>query len=71
MIHIAEVQAFSGGENVALKGKATQSSTASTARPKRAIDGNTDGVFDEQERHAHGQGGRTRGGKWTSRRRAS
>ncbi|MDQ3441363.1 MAG: DUF1549 domain-containing protein, partial [Planctomycetota bacterium] len=45
MIHIAELQAFSGGENVALKGAAKQSSVSLKARAKLAIDGNTDGVF--------------------------
>ncbi|MEO6436368.1 MAG: DUF1553 domain-containing protein, partial [Tepidisphaeraceae bacterium] len=45
MIHLAEVQAFSGQENVALKGAATQSSTEYDAPAKRAIDGNTDGAF--------------------------
>jgi len=45
MIHIAELQAFSGEENVALKGAATQSSTAFDGPAGRAIDGNTDGVF--------------------------
>jgi hypothetical protein len=45
MIHIAELQAFSGEENVALKGAATQSSTAFDGPRGRAIDGNTDGVF--------------------------
>ena len=48
MIHIAELQAFSGGENVALKGRAKQSSTAFKGRAKLAIDGNTDGVFANQ-----------------------
>jgi putative heme-binding domain-containing protein len=42
---LAEVQVFSNGRNVALKGKATQSSTAYNAPAERAIDGNTDGSF--------------------------
>jgi hypothetical protein len=42
---LAEVQVFSGGENVALKGSATQISTAFGGDPHRAIDGNTDGEY--------------------------
>ena len=45
MIHLAEVQIYSGGENVALKGTAKQSSTYLDAAAKRAIDGNTDGDY--------------------------
>jgi mono/diheme cytochrome c family protein len=45
MIHIAELQAFSGEENAAIKGAASQSSTAFDGLAARAIDGNTDGVF--------------------------
>ncbi|MCL1920572.1 MAG: SUMF1/EgtB/PvdO family nonheme iron enzyme [Kiritimatiellaeota bacterium] len=41
-LSLAEVQVFSKGENVALKGKATQSDTAHGAAATRAIDGNTD-----------------------------
>ena len=48
MIHIAELQAFSGGENVARKGIARQSSTAFKGKAKFAIDGSTDGVFANQ-----------------------
>ena len=40
---LAEIQVFSGGENVARRGKASQSSTAEGAEAARAIDGNTDG----------------------------
>lgn len=42
---LAEVEVFSGTENVALKGKAVQSSLAFGGTPDRAIDGRTDGVF--------------------------
>jgi azurin/glucose/arabinose dehydrogenase len=42
---LAEVQVFSRGENVALKGKARQSSVAFGGTPERAIDGRTDGNF--------------------------
>jgi len=44
-ISLAEVQAFSRGENVTLKGKASQSSTYATAAAARAIDGKTDGNY--------------------------
>ncbi len=42
---LAEVQVFSEGTNVALKGKASQSSTGSTGVASRAIDGKTDGAY--------------------------
>ncbi len=41
ILQLAEVQVFSAGENVAMKGQATQSSTYTDAAAKRAIDGNT------------------------------
>lgn len=44
-LSLAEVQVFSGSENVAPAGTATQSSTAYEGRPERAIDGRTDGDF--------------------------
>ncbi|MGB8167572.1 MAG: DUF1553 domain-containing protein, partial [Chthoniobacteraceae bacterium] len=44
-IHLAEVQAFSGGENIALQGKASQSSTYAAAVAARAIDGKTEGNY--------------------------
>ncbi len=50
---LAEVQAFSGKENVALKGKAKQSSTAFAGDAKRAIDGNTNGVYFEGNSVTH------------------
>ena len=40
---LAEVQVFSGGENIARHGKATQSSTVNNGVASRAIDGHTDG----------------------------
>jgi hypothetical protein len=46
ILSLAEVQVFSGTENVALKGEATQSSTDYEAKASLAIDGNTDGTFD-------------------------
>jgi len=45
MLQLAEVQVFSGPENIALKGVAKQSSLYTDAAAKRAIDGNTDGVY--------------------------
>ena len=40
-LSLAEVQIFSGGKNVALRGEASQSETAYNASAARAIDGNT------------------------------
>jgi glucose/arabinose dehydrogenase/azurin len=48
---LAEVEVFSGGENVARHGKASQISTSNGGRAERAIDGNTSGTF--------GDGGQT------------
>ena len=45
MLSLAEVQAFSNGENIATKGKATQSSTNYDGPAELAIDGNTDGDY--------------------------
>jgi len=42
---LAEVQVFSGADNVALKGEAKQSSTAFNGDAKRAIDNNTNGIY--------------------------
>ncbi len=42
---LAEVQVFSDGANVAPKGKAGQSSTASGGTANKAIDGNTSGTY--------------------------
>src|SRR5690606_9014640 len=47
ILQLAEVQVFSNGENVALSGTATQSSTYQDAVASRAIDGRTDGRYDE------------------------
>ncbi len=46
-LQLAEVQVFSGGENVALKGEAKQSSTYMGAAAARAIDGKTDGEYEK------------------------
>ncbi|MBA2113300.1 DUF1553 domain-containing protein [Bremerella alba] len=44
-LHIAEVQVFSAENNIALNGKASQSSVDYNAPPNLAIDGNTNGHF--------------------------
>lgn len=44
-LHLAEVQVFSGGKNIATGGAARQSSTYYDAVASRAIDGNTDGLY--------------------------
>ncbi|MGE4182544.1 MAG: DUF1553 domain-containing protein, partial [Limisphaerales bacterium] len=41
-LRLAEVQAFSGGENVAIAGTATQNATRGDAVANRAVDGRTD-----------------------------
>ncbi len=46
ILNIAEVQVFSGNENVALKGKANQAGTYADAVAGRAIDGNTNGKYE-------------------------
>jgi hypothetical protein len=46
VLSVAEVQIFDGSENVAPKGKATQSSTDGAGEANRAIDGDTNGNFD-------------------------
>ncbi|MFN0016873.1 MAG: DUF1553 domain-containing protein [Pirellulaceae bacterium] len=53
MLHVAEVQVFSGSENVALKGKATQSSTDYEGPAKLANDGNTDGRYFDSKSVCH------------------
>jgi len=45
LLSLAEVQVFSGSDNVALKAKAKQSSTDFGGAAKLAIDGNTDGDY--------------------------
>jgi len=52
-IHVAEVQAFVGDENVALLGKASQSSTDYGGDAKLAIDGNTDGDYHKSKSVTH------------------
>ncbi|MEQ9408361.1 MAG: DUF1553 domain-containing protein [Fuerstiella sp.] len=48
ILSLAEVQVFSQGTNVALKGKATQHSTAFAGPPEYAIDGTTDGDYQKK-----------------------
>ena len=47
ILSLAEVEVFSGEENVASGGTATQSSVGSNGAPERAIDGNTSGVYED------------------------
>ncbi len=46
-LQLAEVQVFSGGENLAPKGEAKQSSTYMNAAAARANDGKTDGEYEK------------------------
>ncbi|MDG1138920.1 MAG: DUF1549 domain-containing protein, partial [Opitutales bacterium] len=57
ILHIAEVQAFVGEENVALNGKASQSTTGYGGVAKLAIDGNTDGDFYKSKSVTHNANG--------------
>jgi len=45
VLHLAEVEIYSGGVNLALEAKASQSSQFGDASANRAIDGNTNGKF--------------------------
>ena len=45
IIHIAEIEVFSAGKNVAVSGKAKQSSTAFGGKANRGNDGKTDGTY--------------------------
>lgn len=53
ILSLAEVQAFQGAENVALKGEAKQSTTEYEAAANLAIDGNTNGQFFEAKSTTH------------------
>ena len=53
ILSLAEVEVFSGGENIALEGTATQSSVAYSGPAPLAIDGNTSGRYDEQRSVTH------------------
>lgn len=47
-LHLAEVQVFSNGNNIAPKGNATQSSTAFSGPAKYGNDGNTNGIYEKK-----------------------
>ncbi|NDH06879.1 hypothetical protein EBX93_13335, partial [bacterium] len=53
MLSLAEVQVFSNGTNIALKGTATQSSTDYDGPAKLAIDGNTNGDYNTAKSTTH------------------
>ncbi len=56
-LSLAEVQVFSGGENVALGKKTVQSSTGSSGESSRAVDGNTSGDWGSRTiTHTDGSG---------------
>ncbi|PAY21430.1 hypothetical protein CKO51_00935 [Rhodopirellula sp. SM50] len=55
-LHLAEIEVFSEGENVAPHGKATQSSTYADAGPERVNDGNTAGDYNKGSvQHTNGE----------------
>jgi hypothetical protein len=53
LLSLAEVQAFAGNENIAVKGKAIQSSTAFDGPAQLAIDGDTNGHYSEAKSTTH------------------
>lgn len=53
ILSLAEVQVFSGSENVSPRGEATQSSTGFEGPPRLAIDGNTNGHYTEGKSTTH------------------
>ncbi|HYV30156.1 MAG TPA: DUF1553 domain-containing protein, partial [Candidatus Binatia bacterium] len=53
VLSLAEVQVFKGTENIALQGQATQSSTTNNGPAKLAIDGNTNGNYDDAKSTTH------------------
>lgn len=53
ILSLAEVQVFSGSENVSPRGEATQSSTGFDGPAKLAIDGNTNGHYAEGKSTTH------------------
>ena len=48
VLHLAEVEIYSGGVNLALEAQASQSSQFGDASANRAIDGNTNGEFGQK-----------------------
>ena len=63
VLNLAEVEVFSGGKNIALNGKATQSSVSNDGTPDLAIDGNTDGDMPRSKSVTHTHGN-VRGSPW-------
>ena len=63
VLNLAEVEVFSGGKNIALKGAATQSSVSNDGTPDLAIDGNTDGDMPNGKSVTHTHGNK-RGSPW-------
>ncbi|HWB10248.1 MAG TPA: DUF1553 domain-containing protein [Pirellulales bacterium] len=55
ILSLAEVQAFRGDDNLALRGEASQSSTAFDGPARLAIDGNTDGHYSEAKSTTHSE----------------
>jgi hypothetical protein len=55
-LNLAEVQVFSDGGNIALKGAASQSSTSADGTAALAIDGNTDGDMPKTASVSHTDG---------------
>ncbi|MFM7819125.1 MAG: DUF1553 domain-containing protein [Verrucomicrobiota bacterium] len=53
ILSLAEVQVWSGGTNLALRGTAKQSSTGYLGDAVRAIDGNTDGRYEQGRSTTH------------------
>jgi Protein of unknown function (DUF1553)/Protein of unknown function (DUF1549)/Planctomycete cytochrome C/F5/8 type C domain len=53
ILSLAEVEVFSGGKNIATKGTASQSSIDYGGEPARAIDGNTNGKFEQGKSITH------------------
>jgi hypothetical protein len=66
MLALAEVEAFSAGRNVAVKGRATQSSVDYGGGPELAVDGRTDGDYTNAKSTLTPPTRRIRGGKWIS-----
>ncbi len=58
LLSLAEVQIFSGAENIAVKGNARQVSTDFGGDAKRAIDGNTNGAYFEAMSTTHTAAGK-------------
>ena len=53
ILSLAEVQVFTGSSNVAMRGEARQSTTASDGTARLAIDGNTDGDYAKAKSTTH------------------